>query len=143
MKKLHSLFTTVIKSSSGIRQVANRFNSKRNEPKVLEELDTNEKLLDKFAEALQVEELAIRFAYYVREAITPYELSLVIEANKGHSEGSCATHDFVDANEVMLQALKSMGVDETPADANCSPKAIKLWNDAWDLAKSRDFLPFD
>ena len=47
--------------------------------------------------------------------------------------GSCASHDFCDANMVMADAMKEFGYDED-AILNDS-KVIDLWNSAWAYAK--------
>lgn len=52
------------------------------------------------------------------------------------STGSCASHDFCDANMVMLDAWGYLGYGEF--DPNSSADA-SVWNDAWHIAK-RQYL---
>lgn len=50
--------------------------------------------------------------------------------------GSCASHDFCDANMVMLAAWEKLGYGEM--DPSSSADA-SVWNEAWSIAK-RHFL---
>jgi len=47
-------------------------------------------------------------------------------------EGCCATHDFCDSNQAMIEALKTFGLE---FDHNL----IELINEAWDRAKQAGF----
>ena len=50
--------------------------------------------------------------------------------------GVCHSHDFCDANEAMAEAMGRNGFpDMDPQDEN----AVRLWNEAWDLAVRRGF----
>jgi hypothetical protein len=49
------------------------------------------------------------------------------------NENTCATHDFCDANQAMIDALQTFGLDFDQAE-------IALVNTAWDIAKSWRFI---
>lgn len=83
-------------------------------------------------------ELAEEFAAALLLSIGEEALKQVIERNAAHSDSACASHDFCDANEVMLKAVTQFGpwdVDEVIQD----PAWCTLWGDAWDLAKAEKF----
>lgn len=56
----------------------------------------------------------------------------------------CHSHDFCDANEVMLQAWKDCGhnPDDVTGEKQ-TDEARRLWETAWDIAKEYDFDPDD
>jgi hypothetical protein len=54
----------------------------------------------------------------------------------------CASHDFCDANMVMLEAFRKLGFKdctELPYDSPEQLDSIKLWNEAWDMARENKF----
>lgn len=52
---------------------------------------------------------------------------------KPEYKDACASHDFCDANMVMLTAWEALGYGEM--DAN-SPADASVWNGAWNIAKT-------
>lgn len=53
--------------------------------------------------------------------------------------GCCATHNFCDANVIMLEAVATLkGVDEADVDP-CDDATLDLMNQAWDIAKAEGF----
>ena len=81
--------------------------------------------------------LAEEFADIIRNELTDDELVLVNERNatNKYDKLSCATHDFIDPNQSMLDAMESLNI-EVDLD---SDKQIKLINEAWWMAKESNF----
>jgi hypothetical protein len=85
--------------------------------------------------------LAKRFHALVREALPAATLEEVDRLNRTwryRQSGSCATHDYSDANEFMAQAFREVKgydiVDRGYADADC-----ELWGRAWDITQKNGF----
>ena len=53
--------------------------------------------------------------------------------------GTCATHNFCDANAAMLEAFENFGIDPLPEDEAKREEMADLWNRAWDIAKAKGF----
>ena len=92
-----------------------------------------------------VEQVSEAFRKQMQATLTADELGVADRINRLRGEnGSCATHDFCDANEVMDEALQSLGVhiypDDVPDDWN-GPKqeVVDLWNAAWTHVRRRGF----
>lgn len=82
--------------------------------------------------------LARVFTTKVREALSPEQLAAVVVRNiEERWGGVCHSHDFMDANECMLEALESSGYEYDPADE----AQVNATNIAWDLAKAARFEP--
>lgn len=82
--------------------------------------------------------LAREFGSLIQQDLGRAEFRQVIERNKNEDDSSiCHTHDFCDANMLMSQAFQT--VFERPFDGNYDPH-IKVWNDAWQVAKAADFF---
>ncbi len=82
--------------------------------------------------------LANAFSKQLRQNITRSEFSEVIRRNKAQSDPSiCHTHDFCDANQVILDAMKVIGLsgEYDADDANQHALITK----AWDTAKAANF----
>lgn len=86
--------------------------------------------------ASRAELLAHAFTVRLRDNLTAEEMEEVRVRNRDLYDGTdvCATHDFLDANEVMAVAFK----DVVGRDSEDGEDA-QLWNTAWDIAKSREF----
>ena len=89
----------------------------------------------------EVTKLAEAFRDGIREFLTPDELREVDAANRERNDETCATHDFCDANEVMLEAFevafgREMRLGE---DVEGSDVDLDLANAAWMLAKRNGF----
>lgn len=79
-------------------------------------------------------QLALDFTRALRAQLTPEEMQLVIERGRAQTDAHiCHTHDFCDANMLMLEAAQrqdpAYSVDRDPTD----------WNAAWDLAVKHEF----
>ena len=87
----------------------------------------------------QAQRLAEEFAETIRKDLTETELLTVNERNAKRNdvkqELSCATHDFIDSNESMLDAMKRLNI-EVDLD---SDKQIELINEAWWIAQESNF----
>lgn len=77
------------------------------------------------------------FSNILNEWLSEAEMEIVIERNKTPDyKGMCATHDFCDPNEAMIQAFeKVMGVVPEPTNEAHS----EIINEAWDIAKEQEF----
>lgn len=51
-----------------------------------------------------------------------------------NDKGICHSHDFCDANQVMLDAMEVFGLDFDTEEST-----VELINQAWDMAKAADF----
>lgn len=81
--------------------------------------------------------LARYFAALIRVEYTPDELAEVNRRNATPAyAGSCATHDFRDANAYMFGAFAALWF-ETPDAGN--PDHSTLINRAWDIAREKEF----
>lgn len=80
-------------------------------------------------------ELARRFDEILRAHVSAEDYGNILRLNKTEEyKGSCASHDYCDANMAMLEAMKSFGIPEDMAveDDQCH----RLWNIAWEKWKS-------
>ena len=59
-------------------------------------------------------------------------------ATAAYQNGACATHDFCDANVLMLEAFEA--VTGRAADPASEAEAM-LWNTAWNTARAAGFAP--
>lgn len=89
--------------------------------------------------------LARAFGRIVQEELTPDEFSEVVRRNRAEPDGSgiCHTHDFVDANMLMLEAWQEI-VGDDPAflrnpDNAEGQYSLLAWNEAWSLASASSF----
>jgi len=96
--------------------------------------------------ASTVSRLAAAFAGKLRDAFTDKEWEEMRSRNAAPVfAGSCASHDFCDANMVMAASfLELLGRDLTwqNDDGSHSPESeadFTLWNSAWDEAR-REYL---
>jgi hypothetical protein len=91
--------------------------------------------------------LARAFGAEVQGAFNPHEFREMCSRNKSShaDDGICATHDFCDANMLMLAAFKETFGREpaflTADDTSPGSRAdTRLWNDAWAIAKAAEFF---
>lgn len=77
--------------------------------------------------------LGAKFAQLMSIALSPEQLQEVNERNKaeGMSGCVCASHDFMDANMIMLEAMESFGHELEPE----SDDQARAMNTAWMLAQ--------
>jgi len=102
-----------------------------------------------------VESLARAFASTLLEWIGPGNLTQAIRRNRTETSPLvCHSHDFCDANMAMEQAFYEV-FERAPlmecdaAEGRCtaaeSDADLDAWNEAWEMARSREFfvrLPF-
>lgn len=89
------------------------------------------------------DQLARRFSAMLLEDLGKDLMARVNERNaqpEYAETDSCASHDFCDANMVMLAAIESFGfTDDDVFENDCDNPLQKLWNEAWTLAKTNKF----
>lgn len=81
-------------------------------------------------------ELAKAFAEKLNEVLTAEQMEQVNDLNAGARYAGlnvCHSHDFCDANQVMLDALGE--------EFDNSDEQNKLINEAWEIAKRAEFSP--
>jgi hypothetical protein len=86
--------------------------------------------------------LAQEFVTRLKNCLTEDEILAIRRRNaKNEYNNCCASHDFIDANEVMADAFKHVIGHEMDAEREFHTEAsdTALWNAAWDIAK-REFL---
>lgn len=88
--------------------------------------------------------LALAFATALHDELGEDMMKRVVQLNvEEKSEGVCHSHDFCDANVLMLEAIgKLCGLENEEAIHDAQLDADpdnKLWNDAWSLAKEAGF----
>lgn len=105
--------------------------------------------------AEKTESLAREFASTVLDYIGPEKLIVAIIRNRSESSPLvCHSHDFCDANMAMESAFYEV-FERAPlmecdaAEGRCtaaeSDADLDAWNEAWEMARSREFfvrLPF-
>ena len=80
--------------------------------------------------------LAATFAAIIREWAGD-DLPTIVERNKTYPASVCATHDFFDANDAMIEAFDRCGL---PTDSLADDEdSCRLWGAAWTLAKNSEF----
>ena len=85
------------------------------------------------------QDLSELFVENVRDFTSPNEWKLMDERNESDPNDSiCHSHDFCDANVAMIEAFKTLGVDE---DLVCgqNEEVMALWDEAWGIAKESGF----
>lgn len=87
------------------------------------------------------ENLAIKFSLLLIEDLGAETVAEAVKRNKtAEYADCCASHDFCDANMVMLAAVCSYGYTEDDVFENdCDNEVQRMWNKAWDLAKANHF----
>ena len=93
---------------------------------------------------IDAEQLAVEigriFVQLLRDELTPDEFAEMQRRNATDEyakTGSCASHDFRDANVYMAQAFEQVGLDPLPMDDNGGDDdtdITELWNAAWESA---------
>lgn len=82
--------------------------------------------------------LAREFSASLRALLSPEEIELVIARNAAEKDPNiCHSHDFCDANVVLLDVFLAHGMD--PADEGGMEKWGNLWDETWTLAKGIGF----
>jgi hypothetical protein len=84
--------------------------------------------------------LAREFGSKVQEELSRADFRSVLELNRNDS-AACHTHDFCDANMLMLEAFKVTFERDPVFLTNPEDVAdLALWNDAWQIAKAAEFF---
>jgi len=80
----------------------------------------------------KVAKVAKRFCQLIRAELGN-KMQDVVDRNRVESNRNvCHTHDFCDANMVMAEAMRAVGILH-PSDEQ------EIWNSSWDLAKAAEF----
>lgn len=82
-------------------------------------------------------DLAYAFAQYVRDWLTEKQLETVVKRNstEEYSE-ACATHDFIDSNQAMIEAYKCIYKREP---CMLLKEDVNLINKSWAIARGLNF----
>lgn len=82
--------------------------------------------------------LANEFSKLLSYELSDIELCEVIAKNDTpeYGEGICASHDYLDANEIMSLAFLNVAGKEIDLQ---NQSDIDLWSESWDLAKQNKF----
>lgn len=82
--------------------------------------------------------IALEFSQGLHACLGPEKMVEVVERNRVETAPSCChSHDFCDANMVLYEVFLRHGMD--PATEEGMELHGALWDQAWNLAKSREF----
>lgn len=82
--------------------------------------------------------LAREFSEGLHAYLTHAQMQAVVERNRAETApGACHSHDFCDANIVLYEVFLWHGMD--PVAEGGMDLYGALWDQAWNLAKARDF----
>lgn len=85
-----------------------------------------------------IETLALEFSQGLHAYLSPEQIGEVVERNRTETvPGICHSHDFCDANMFLYDVFMKYGMN--PAAEGGMDKWGELWDQAWNLAKSRGF----
>ncbi len=85
-----------------------------------------------------IETLALEFSQGLHAYLGPGQMREVVERNREETvPGICHSHDFCDANMFLYDVFMKYGMN--PADEGGMDQWGELWDQAWNLAKSRGF----
>lgn len=128
MKRFHE------RAAAAYRSVGNESNAKQAERRAQSlTVGDNERELAALKTTMQIGDC---FALRLRALLGPTDFGIMLKRNAtAKYKGCCASHDFCDANMVMLGALCEMrGIAEKDVDVS-SDEILKQMNEAWDYAK--------
>lgn len=82
-------------------------------------------------------DLARIFSRMLREDLTADQMAEINarNASESHAGDVCATHDFIDANQIMIDALAEIQIDFDSQDSGIA----SMIDHAWTLAKAYQF----
>ena len=87
--------------------------------------------------------IAYMFAVTVRAELAD-DLPEILERNKRYSDDVCATHDFCDANTLMLDTFERFGLSPMGSVDGVEGWRVelmhRLWGMAWGKAKAAEFV---
>ena len=82
--------------------------------------------------------IALEFSQELRDCLSPEQMTEVVERNRTETiRGVCHSHDFCEANMVLYAVVMRHGID--PVSEEGMERHGALWDQAWNLAKSREF----
>lgn len=84
-------------------------------------------------------QLAKVFSEKIQEWVSAEQFEEIKKRNRTYEKGTCASHDFLDANMAMAEAFEEVcgrGVQIYDGDA-LQEQDTALWNLAWDIAKAQ------
>ena len=85
-----------------------------------------------------VETLSLEFSQGLHAYLSPEQMREVVERNRTEAvPGICHSHDFCDANMFLYDVFMKYGMN--PAAEGGMDKWGELWDQAWNLSKSKDF----
>lgn len=88
----------------------------------------------------QCQALAQRFAQILLNSLGPVAIKEIDLRNASAPPGTCASHDFCDANMVMEEAFIDIYGHSSLTDDGMDPINVARWNDAWALVTSSGLL---
>jgi len=87
----------------------------------------------------RTEKIARRFSKILLHWLGIEKMYEVVKQNQKYQQDGitniCASHDYCDANMAMDKAMEDCSIDFSLQN----DEHVKLWNDAWSLAKSNEF----
>jgi hypothetical protein len=86
---------------------------------------------------MQAYELAKAFAEEINSQLTAEQVDQINVLNAAETDKNiCHSHDFTDANQVMIDAMATLGMEwDNTEEINT------LTNEAWEIAKRNEFSP--
>lgn len=88
--------------------------------------------------------IANEFSRILREWLTADQMEAINKSNhESNFEGGCASHEYCDPNEAMLEAFEIATGNPWDFDGNESVRnaEMELMNSAWDLAMKNNYQP--
>jgi hypothetical protein len=87
-----------------------------------------------------VERIAKLYSEKLKQELTPEELTQAIKDNRSEEmDGVCHTHDYIDANMVMLEAMEEIMGEGYCDDIPVDQEKTLLWNDSWKMAFKNEY----
>ena len=87
---------------------------------------------------MTISQLAAAFSRGLRNQLAPETLAAIDAENTARGDDSCASHDHLDANEVMADAFAAVMGHAPQPDSDADAELI---NAAWDAAKAEGYAP--
>ena len=85
-----------------------------------------------------IETLALEFSQGLHAYLSPKQMMEVVKRNRTETvPGICHSHDFCDANMFLYDVFMKYGMN--PAAEGGMDQWGALWDQAWNLAKSKEF----
>src|SRR4051812_31079788 len=86
--------------------------------------------------------LARKFSDLIKRDLTNDQLRQVLILNTADPDKSiCHTHDFIDANEAMAEAMEDL-FQKDASELIRDDHYLDLWNKCWSIAKENNFFYF-